>query len=484
MAVLQLLFNSFQYLIFLPLVVLVYFLLAPRYRWVLLLAASYYFYMSWRAEYALLILFCTAINYFAAILIDKAESRARKRAILTIDLIISLGVLFVYKYLGFLTNNLNSMLHAFHAAWQIPTFEILLPVGISFFTFQTLSYTIDVYRGETEVERHFGIFALFVSFFPQLVAGPIERSSNLLPQFRVQKRFDMPRAMAGLRIILWGLFKKMVIADRLAVLANAVYNDVSAHSGAAFVIATVAFAFQIYGDFSGYSDIAIGSAKILGFDLMENFRRPYFSKTTAEFWRRWHISLSTWFRDYVYIPLGGSRRGKLRYTFNNMLTFGLSGLWHGAEWTFVIWGLLNGVYTCLSHTTRALRERVCARVFSARTAWLHRTLQVAVTFFLICFSWIFFRANSLADAWYVLTHLLPLDLGGVLASFGKWDLLTSFALLALFLAAEFFSRGDTAPARLFYRRRSVRYACYLLLFVLIMMFGVTGNEIAFIYFQF
>lgn len=478
------LFNSFEYLIFLPLVVLLYFLLAPRFRWILLLGASYYFYMSWRAEYALLILFCTAINYFAAIWIDKADTKTKKKAILTVDLIISFGVLFVYKYLGFLTNNLNSALDAFHAAWHIPTFDILLPVGISFFTFQTLSYTIDVYRGQTKVERHFGIFALFVSFFPQLVAGPIERSENLLPQFHMQKRFDISRITAGLRIILWGLFKKVVLADRLAVLVNTVYNNAQEHSGLTLAVATLAFAFQIYGDFSGYSDIAVGSAKILGFDLMQNFRRPYFSKTTSEFWRRWHISLSSWFRDYVYIPLGGSRCGKARYYLNNMITFTLSGLWHGAEWTFVVWGVINGVYTSLSHTTRALRERMSARIFTNKTEFIHKIIQVGFTFTLICFSWIFFRANSLSDAVYIITHLFPLNAGAVFAVFGKYQLFCAAFFILLFAAIQYFARGDTALSRLFYRRRSVRYLCYLSLFALIMMFGVTGNETAFIYFQF
>ena len=477
-------FNSFEYLIFLPLVAALYFIIASKFRWILLLSASYYFYMSWRAEYALLILFCTVINYFGAILIAKEKSKTKKKVILTVDLILSFGVLFVYKYLGFLTENINSALDLFNSSINLPDFEILLPVGISFFTFQTLSYTIDVYRGNTKVERHFGIFALFISFFPQLVAGPIERSDNLLPQFHDEKRFDISRITAGLRIILWGLFKKVVIADRLAVLVNTVYNSASEHSGAAFIIATLAFALQIYGDFSGYSDIAIGSAKIMGFDLMQNFKRPYFSKTTAEFWRRWHISLSSWFRDYVYIPLGGSRCSKARYFVNNMITFALSGLWHGAEWTFVIWGIINGVYTSVSHGTKALRARISSRVFGEKGARLHKILQVGITFALICFSWIFFRANSMYDAIYIITHIFPLNFGEALELFGKYQLVSCTLLSVLFAAISYFSRGDTCLARVFYRHRSVRYVCYLTLFALIMMFGVTGNETAFIYFQF
>ena len=477
-------FNSFEYLIFLPLVVALYFIIAPKFRWILLLAASYYFYMSWRAEYAILILFCTVVNFFGAILIDKAQSKNVKKTILIIDLVISFGVLFVYKYLSFATENINEALKLFNSSINLPVFDILLPVGISFFTFQTLSYTIDVYKGKTPVERHFGIFALFVSFFPQLVAGPIERSENLLPQFKNEKRFDIAKTMSGLRIILWGLFKKVVIADRLAVLVNSVYNDVHAHSGGAFIAATVAFALQIYGDFSGYSDIAVGSAKILGFDLMENFKRPYFSKTTTEFWRRWHISLSSWFRDYVYIPLGGSRCGKLRRFINNMITFTLSGLWHGAEWTFVIWGVVNGLYTSISHLTKELRARISGKVFGEKAKWAHKLLQVGITFALICFSWIFFRANSLSDAVYVIGHIFPLDFTSLLSAFMSYQLIVWGALAVLFAAISYFMRSDNALSRLFYRSRSVRYACYLALFALIMTFGVTGNETAFIYFQF
>ncbi len=467
-----------------PLVALLYFIIAPRFRWILLLAASYYFYMSWRAEYALLILFCTAINFFAAILIDKEKDKLKRKIILTVDLVLSFGVLFVYKYLGFVTENINSALDLFNSSINLPTFDILLPVGISFFTFQTLSYTIDVYKGTTKVERHFGIFALFVSFFPQLVAGPIERSDNLLPQFAEQKRFDIARAILGLRVILWGLFKKIVIADRLALLVNEVYNNTGEHSGAAFIAATVAFALQIYGDFSGYSDIAVGSAKIMGFNLMQNFNRPYLSKTTGEFWRRWHISLSSWFRDYVYIPLGGSRCSKARYILNNMTTFALSGLWHGAEWTFVIWGLINGVYTSISTCTKDLRKKVNERVFGDKCVVLHKILQVAVTFMLICFSWIFFRANSLSDAIYIISHIFPLDFAGFFESIGTYRIVSSALLALLFCIISFVSRKENALTRLFYGHRTVRYICYLVLFGLIMMFGVTGNETAFIYFQF
>lgn len=477
-------------MIFLPVVTALFFLIKPKFRWVFLLVASYYFYMSWKAEYALLILFCTAINFFAALWLDKEKRPVRRKWILAVDLVLSFGVLVVYKYLGFLTENFNAALRAFHTSFQIPTFDLLLPVGVSFFTFQTLSYTIDVYRKKTKVERHFGIFALYVSFFPQLVAGPIERSENLLPQFRELQRFDAERLTSGLRMILWGLFKKTVIADRLALIVNQVYNNVGNYDSFALIAATLAFTFQIFCDFSGYSDIAVGSARILGFDLMQNFNRPYFSKSTGEFWRRWHISLSSWFRDYLYIPLGGSRKGKARYYFNNMLTFAASGLWHGANWTFISWGVLNGLYTSLGRALGGVKSKAVDALRINKMPTLHKIIQIVITFSLICFSWIFFRANSMQDAFYIITHLLPQNLypGAIAESLqgivSPFQAFTVVGFVAVMELVHFFQRNRN-PVHVFYERHvSVRYACYLFLLVSILMFGVTGNETAFIYFQF
>ena len=435
-------------------------------------------------------MFCTAINFFAALWLDKEKRPVRRKWILAVDLVLSFGVLVVYKYLGFLTENFNAALRAFHTSFQIPTFDLLLPVGISFFTFQTLSYTIDVYRKKTKVERHFGIFALYVSFFPQLVAGPIERSENLLPQFRELQRFDAERLTSGLRMILWGLFKKTVIADRLALIVNQVYNNVGNYDSFALIAATLAFTFQIFCDFSGYSDIAVGSARILGFDLMQNFNRPYFSKSTGEFWRRWHISLSSWFRDYLYIPLGGSRKGKARYYFNNMLTFAASGLWHGANWTFISWGVLNGLYTSLGRALGGVKSKAVDALRINKMPTLHKIIQIVITFSLICFSWIFFRANSMQDAFYIITHLLPQNLypGAIAESLqgivSPFQAFTVVGFVAVMELVHFFQRNRN-PVHVFYERHvSVRYACYLFLLVSILMFGVTGNETAFIYFQF
>ena len=484
------LFNSFHYLVFLPLITLAFFIIPPRFRWALLLAGSYYFYMCWKPEYALLILFCTVINYFGAILIHREGNKTKRKWILAVDLILSFGVLVVYKYLGFFTDTINSLLGFLKVGASVPSLELLLPVGISFFTFQTLSYTIDVYRGQTKVEPHFGIFALYVSFFPQLVAGPIERSDNLLPQFRKLQRFDPERLTSGLRWILWGLFKKVVIADRLAPIVDAVYNNLQSHNSYALIIATVAFAFQIFCDFSGYSDIAVGSARILGFDLMQNFDRPYFSKSTGEFWRRWHISLSSWFRDYLYIPLGGSRKGKARYYFNTVFTNAVSGLWHGADWSFVVWGIINGVYVALGRALGGVKKGFCRVLRLDRAKTLHKIIQVLITFSLICFSWIFFRANNMSDAIYVVKNIIPqsFSLSAVIAGIsgitGKFHALSAFGAVAVMELVHFFQRNQNPVRKFFDRHSFARFICYLFLLAAILMFGVTGNETAFIYFQF
>ena len=310
------LFNSTQFIIFFPIVVSIYFLLPHRMRWFMLLTASYYFYMCWKAEYLLLILISTFIDYFAAIQMSKQSVQSKRKIYLILSLVVNLGLLFGFKYFNFFNDSLRTIFNQFNIFYDVPAFKVLLPVGISFYTFQTLSYTIDVYRGKRDPEKHLGIFALYVAFFPQLVAGPIERSTRLIPQLRKKYNFDYDRVTDGLKLMLWGFFKKVVIADRIAVIVNQVYNNPHDAAGFPFLIGTYLFAFQIYCDFSGYSDIAIGAAKIFGINLMENFRRPYFAKSIREFWQRWHISLSTWFRDYLYLSLGGSHITKWRWYYN------------------------------------------------------------------------------------------------------------------------------------------------------------------------
>ena len=332
------LFNSFAFLIFFPLVCLLYFVLPYKYRWIFLLIASYYFYMNWQPVYAVLIFASTVITYYAGVKIDKTENKKTRKGYLIASLLINFGILFIFKYYSFINNSVFDALDYFGIRWPIPNFDILLPVGISFYTFQAVGYTIDVYRGQLKAEKNFGIYALFVSFFPQLVASPIERASNLLPQFREKFGFNSSRAISGLRQMLWGYFMKVVVADRMAMYVNAAYNNVGPHNGTTLLVTTLLFVVQIYCDFGGYSNIAIGAARIMGFTLMENFKRPYFAISVGDFWKRWHISLSAWFRDYVYIPLGGNRVRPLRHLLNLFITFLVSGLWHGARWTFVAWG--------------------------------------------------------------------------------------------------------------------------------------------------
>lgn len=330
------LFNSLSFAVFLPIVFGLYWGIPQKYRWIVLFVSSCYFYMSWNVKYIVLIMFTTCVSYISALLIKKYESK--KKLLMCVTLIACLGTLFFFKYFNFIIESFSEVFCFFAIPLHPITLKFMLPVGISFYTFQTLSYVIDVYRGELEAEPHFGKYATFITFFPQLVAGPIERAKNLLPQICGEHKFDYVQATYGLKLMAWGFFKKLVIADNLAVSVDLIYNDIYAYSGFALIVATVFFAFQIYCDFSGYSDIAIGVAKLFGINLMSNFQSPYFSSTIKEFWSRWHISLSTWFRDYVYIPLGGNRKGRCRKYINLIITFMVSGIWHGANWTFVLWG--------------------------------------------------------------------------------------------------------------------------------------------------
>jgi alginate O-acetyltransferase complex protein AlgI len=401
------LFNSFEFLVFFPIVVLLYFLLSYRFRWVLLLVASYTFYMFWRVDYAIILVISTLIDYLCSRMMDKypLEESSKRKPWLWLSLVSNLGILFTFKYYNFFNTAAKDLAEVLDVAYAAPAFELLLPMGISFYTFQTMSYTIDVYYGHIKAERHLGIFALFVTFFPQLVAGPIERAGNLLDQLKQKHDFNYQRATNGLKLMAWGLFKKVVIADRLAVMVNQVYNNPTEYEGIPLIIATVFFAFQIYCDFSGYSDIAIGSAQVMGFKLMENFRRPYFSKSIREFWSRWHISLSTWFRDYLYIPLGGNRVLKWRWYYNIFIVFLVSGLWHGANWTFIVWGALHGFYQVFGFMTAKRRDALVQLLRINRCESFYRIIQVVTTFGLVCLAWVFFRANSISDAWYITTHM-------------------------------------------------------------------------------
>lgn len=396
-------FNSLQFFVFFPVVTLLYFLLPHRFRALLLLTASVVFYMAFIPKYVLILAFTIVIDYYAGILIERAEGNVR-RGFLALSIAANVGVLAFFKYFNFFNSNIAAAADALGLHYAVPALSIILPIGLSFHTFQAMSYTIEVYRGNYKAEKNFIIYALYVMFYPQLVAGPIERPQNLLPQFRQEHRFEYQRVVDGLKLMAWGLFKKVVIADRLAMFVNQVYDAPRGYSGPPLILATVAFAFQIFCDFSGYSDIAIGSARVMGFTLMTNFRRPYWSQSIHEFWSRWHISLSTWFKDYFYIPLGGNKVGWAKWQMNLMLTFIISGLWHGANWTFITWGALNGFYLVFSLWTRGYRAKIAEAVgLNARPTVAHGA-RTAVTFFLICVSWVFFRATSMSDAFYILGH--------------------------------------------------------------------------------
>lgn len=396
------LFNSLHFLIFFPVVCILYYVLpSVKTRNIFLLTASYYFYMNWEPVYALLLLSSTVITYLAALGMESRHDKKRKQLFLTISLILNLGILFLFKYYNFAADSISAFMSKAGMEMAMPHFTLLLPVGISFYIFQALGYSIDVYRGNTSAERNFFTYALFVSFFPQLVAGPIERSTNLLPQFKKLHKFSYDNFLTGIKWMVWGYFLKLVLADRCGIYVDAIFNNLAHHNGGSYLLASLLFPFQIYGDFAGYSLTAIGAAKIMGFNLMENFRRPYFSTTVTEFWHRWHISLSTWFKDYVYIPLGGNRVSKPRRHLNVMTTFMVSGIWHGANWTFLAWGTVHGALQC---TEKALGWD------KAQWKGPQKFFHWLLTFTIVCLAWIFFRSDSMGDAFHVFKGIFT-DLG-------------------------------------------------------------------------
>lgn len=489
------LFNSLHFLVFFPVVVGLYYGLPPRWRGALLLVASYYFYMSWRAEYALLLLATTVLDYYSGYRMSQLPTKQARRPYLYLSLASNLGTLFVFKYFNFFRDaaeQLAGALHLPHTA--VPAFGLLLPVGVSFYTFQSVGYIIDVYQGRLEGERNFGRFALFVAFFPQLVAGPIERGGHMLPQFRRVHHFDYARIVSGLRLMAWGLFKKVVVADRLALLVNPVFNHPRQHpEGPLLVLATLAFTFQIYGDFSGYTDLARGTARVLGFDFNLNFRQPYQSASVPEFWRRWHISLSSWFRDYVYIPLGGSRVAPARAYGNLLAVFLISGLWHGANWTFLVWGGLHGVYLVLSTWARPARDKLAQFTGLAARPALRRGVGVVVTFALVAYAWIFFRANTLGDALFISRHLFSgwgnlhgRQLGTLLLDFSQHyrpELAMAALAVGLMLVVEYWGSRRSLQAWVAAQAVGVRWSGYVGLTLLILYLGIF-NSTSFIYFQF
>ena len=487
------LFNSLQFVFFFPAVVAVYFTFPHRYRWIWLLAASYYFYMCWKPGYAILLLLATTIDYTAGRIMGNTEDLRKRRRYLLVSLCSNLGLLFFFKYYNFFHDTIAPLLAQTGLIIPLPLNPFLLPVGISFYTFQSIGYAVDVYRGTTKPEKHFGIFALYVSFFPQLVAGPIERSWRLLPQMQEEHAFDYDRVTDGLKLMAWGYFKKMVIADHLAILVNTVYDQPAHFPGITLTLASVFFAIQIFCDFSGYSDIAIGAAQVMGFRLMTNFRRPYFATSVSDFWHRWHISLSSWFRDYVYIPLGGSRVAQARWYANILIVFLLSGFWHGANWTFLIWGALHGTYMVIGLATQSFRAGILEKTGIQRWPQLHHALQILVTFALVCFAWIFFRAASFEQAAYITTHLhtgwntlfeengLSTLFGN--AGFSQRDVLICFGAIGIMEIVHVIQ--SRYPLRPLLRKGPLilRWSAYSALLWSIFLFGVLKQQ-EFIYFTF
>lgn len=487
------LFNSLQFVVFFPIVIILYFIIPHNKRWILLLIASYYFYMCWKVDYIILIMISTLIDYVCSNKMSKINEKPKRKKWLLISIFSNLGILFGFKYFNFFSQNIQTLFDNYNIFFEMPFFNVLLPVGISFYTFQTLSYTIDVYNNKTTAQKHLGVFAVYVSFFPQLVAGPIERSNHLLPQFFKKHDFNYLRVKAGFQKILWGFFKKIVIADNLAILVDGVYNNVDNYSGLTLIVATIFFTFQIYCDFSGYSDIAIGTAKVMGFELRENFKRPYFSKSIREFWQRWHITLSTWFRDYVYIPLGGNRTVKWKWYYNLIITFLVSGLWHGANWTFVIWGALHGSFLIFAIIFAQPKEKI-NQFIKNRNIFLNKIFDVSITFILVAFAWIFFRSNNINDAIYVIsnlnfnvTELLNLDeLSMQFRGLGlfKEDIIKCMFLILMLCLYSTYERSEDVWKKLQKKPRWIRWSIYYILVYGILFVAPHSNVNNFIYFQF
>ncbi|MBC7935310.1 MAG: MBOAT family protein [Rhizobacter sp.] len=478
------LFNSLEFLLFFPLTTILYFLFPHKYRWLLLLVASCIFYMAFIPAYILILFFTIVIDYIAGIVIENATLKKRK-TFLIISILANVLVLAIFKYYNFFIENVNELFHSFGISTQsLPLLNIILPIGLSFHTFQAMSYTIEVYRGNQRAERHFGIYSLYVMFYPQLVAGPIERPQNLLHQFKEKHFYSSRHLLDGLRLMLWGFFKKLVIADRLSQYVDIVYNSPGDFHYLNLIIATLFFAVQIYCDFSGYSDIAIGAAKTMGFDLMTNFNRPYFSKNIQEFWKRWHISLSTWFKDYLYIFLGGNRHGIKRMYLNVSIVFLVSGFWHGANWTYIMWGALHTLFII----TYMLYHQYSKIKFPKNI--LSNALGIFTTFLLVSFAWIFFRAGSISDAFLVVKNIITLNDNTIFASVltDKHTLsefgITSIVIGVIMAIIMFLIEIKLPPGlQTLDKKPLLNVAFCTFTFSLIILLGVFAKE-SFIYFQF
>lgn len=491
-------FNTIEFILFFFITVAVYFVIPKKLRTIFLLIASYCFYMSWEPGYALLIGFSTLVSYFSALFIEKYRT-SKDKPILTICILINLTILVVYKYGNFILDSINTLLNAFRLRSVQSHLDLLLPIGISFYTFQIIGYVIDVYRREIPAEKNLIRYALYVSFFPQLLAGPIARSRDLLPQIRELpnlKLFNAKRVTSGAILMVYGYFIKMVVADRIAIPVNTVFDEYFMYGSTELIFAAVGYTVQVYCDFASYSIIAVGAAKILGIQLSENFRSPYFSKSIKEFWRRWHISLSTWFRDYLYIPLGGNRKGRLKTQCNLMIVFLVSGLWHGADYSFVVWGGLHGLFQIIGNITKPCREKLTAKYQLKTDCFSHRLLQTAVTFLLVAFAWIFFRADSIADALHYIGRIFTRPTPWILFNGGLYELglnqlemnILLFSLLIL-VFFDYVQYKKELSVDVFLMRQNLWFEWTVMILLILMIFvfgqyGPTFDAQQFIYFQF
>ena len=502
-------FNSVNFLVFFPVVVLIYYIIPIKTKYnirsIWLLVTSYYFYMSWNPKYVVLILISTIITYICGILMDCGINNERisinetyyKRIILTLNLLSNIGILFLFKYGNWVFYNINVVLGKMNIVSTGRRIDFLLPVGISFYTFQAIGYTIDVYRGDIKAEKNLVQYALFVSFFPQLVAGPIERSGNLLKQLRDNHRFDLNVIREGLLMMLWGYFLKLVIADRVCLFVDCVYDNYTNYSGWYLIVACSLFGLQVYCDFYGYSMIAKGAARVLGYNLMDNFDAPFFATSVSEFWRKWHISLTSWFRDYLYIPMGGNRKGKIRQYINIISVFTLSGLWHGANWTYVVWGFLNGFYQVLGKLLMPVRNKIISVFQLDENSYGHKIARMLGTYILVDFTWLFFRAESLRDSVFILKKMFNISNIWVLidhksifeCGIDRYDFTLLFFAIFILLISDICKTKKISIMNdvLLIQNLWFRWIVYIISFVFVLVFGVWGSgytDTAFLYFQF
>ncbi len=482
------LFNSIGYLFFLPVVVILYYLLPHQRRWVMLLAASYFFYLIWRVEFVLVLMTATAVSYYAALQMGKLPEKKQRVKYVVLTLLVNMGMLAVFKYLGFFAEIAGQVAGMFGQSRVIPSPGILLPIGISFYTFQTIGYTLDVYRGQIKPEKNIGIYALFVSFFPLILAGPIERGRRLIPQFHVRHDFDQQVFTSGLRLILWGLFKKIVIADRLAIFVQAIYSEPGYFHGVEIVIGIMLKMMQVYADFSGYTDIAIGSARLLGFKLSPNFNRPFSAQSVSAFWSRWHISLTSWLRDYVYFSLPYKFCGKpvnWRLNLNLLLTFVLVGFWHGPYWNFILFGFLHGAYMVLANISKPAMttfNRISGLAGSPR---LLKWLNITATFMLVCSTGFFFGQHPFGDSILMIRNLANFSHSGtsMVELLKNNDFVLGVLLIIFMLWFEYQVAVKSLAAKFLAKPVAVRFGAYVIMTVFILAFGVFSSQ-KFFYFQF